>query len=81
MEVIMIQGKMIQGRDDLSQVYKIRKEVFVEEQGIDESLEFDDADQEAIHVLVYEGMDASKAVATGRIIYMSYWKDCCTKKI
>lgn len=74
----MIQGKLFSYGDDLSEIYKIRREVFIEEQAIPENLVFDDQDDEAIHVLVYEetsninsnGMESKKIpVATGRIVY------------
>lgn len=43
----------------------IRKEVFVKEQGVDESNEFDELDKEVPHLVIFE--DGSP-VATGRII-------------
>ena len=74
----MIQGKLLSYGDDLSEVYNIRKKVFVDEMGVSEDIEFDGMDNEAIHVLVYE--EASNTnnhesikekipVATGRIEY------------
>lgn len=75
----MIQGKLLSYGDDLNEVYNIRREVFVNEIGKTEETEFDDTDNEAIHVLVYEEvtrkegnglLDSKKvAVATGKIIY------------
>ncbi len=68
-----IQGKLIHPGEDLSECFKIRKEVFVEEQGIPEELEFDNLDKTAIHCLIFsteniEVMEQNKAVATGRLI-------------
>lgn len=74
---MLIQGKILSYGDDLSEAFQIRRNVFVEEQGIPEDLEFDDIDQEAMHVIVYEttpnrnakGQDDKNAVATGRIFF------------
>ena len=43
----------------------IRKEVFVKEQGVDESNEFDELDKEVPHLVIFEN---GSPVATGRII-------------
>ncbi len=52
---------------ELDQVYHdaltVRKAVFVQEQGIDEALEFDGTDAGAIHFVAYEG---GQPVATAR---------------
>lgn len=66
---MLIQGKLLSYDDDLSEVFAIRRKVFIEEQGIPEEIEFDDLDAEAMHVVVYENEDIKKAVATGRISY------------
>ncbi|MDF2611621.1 MAG: GCN5-related N-acetyltransferase [Lachnospiraceae bacterium] len=66
---MLIQGKMLSYGDDLSEVYAIRRKVFVEEQQIPEYVEFDEFDEEAMHVIVYEEAGSKKAVASGRIIY------------
>lgn len=75
----MIQGKLLSYGDDLSEAFAIRRKVFVEEMGIPEDKEFEEFEQEAIHVLVYEedmpekqngGVSSPKTiVATGRITY------------
>ncbi len=74
----MIQGKLFSYGDDLSEIYNIRRKVFIEELAVPEDIEFDDLDNEAIHVLVYEeasninSNDMTKKkipVATGRIVY------------
>lgn len=71
----MIQGKLLSYGSDLSEVFFIRKKVFVEEIGVSENVVFDDADNEAIHVLVYEEplkeksiISKENAIATGRIV-------------
>lgn len=71
---MLVQGKLLSYGDDLSEVYDIRKKVFQEEQGVAEEIEFDEFDQVAVHVLVYEDSEQKKAVATGRIVYQ---EDCC----
>lgn len=65
----MIQGKLLYSSDDLSEVFRIRKIVFVDEQGISEELERDDKDDQAIHAIVYCTEDSRIPVATGRIVY------------
>lgn len=73
----MIQGKILSNKDDLTQVFAIRRKVFVEEQGLSETEEFDQMDEYAIHVLVYEEEKNSNnkaktnrnAIAIGRMTY------------
>jgi predicted GNAT family N-acyltransferase len=60
----MITSAFIPGTEDLSEVFAIRKEVFVEEQSISEEEEFDEFDAQALHLIVY--VDEQPA-ATGRI--------------
>ena len=45
---------------------KVRTEVFVQEQQIPEALEWDEADQSAVHAVAYNGL--GQAVATGRLL-------------
>lgn len=62
----MVSTKWFDGaKDDLSDSYKIRRKVFIEEQKIDESLEFNGSDQNALTLVIYE---KDIPVATGRII-------------
>ncbi|WP_319508021.1 GNAT family N-acetyltransferase [uncultured Methanolobus sp.] len=61
---INMQLKWIKGSEDYSDAYKVRKTVFVLEQSIDESLELDEYEAIALHLVVYiDGIP----VATGRI--------------
>lgn len=62
----MIYADIVQGKDGLDKQYAIRKKVFIEEQGVDESIERDDYDLMCAHVIVYED---KKPVGTGRIIH------------
>ena len=71
---MLVQGKLLTYGDDLSEVFAIRRKVFVEEQKIPDSIEFDGYDSEAMHVIVYEEAGSKIAVATGRIIYNG--QDC-----
>lgn len=66
MEVSMIQGKYLFYNDDLSDAFKIREQVFQIEQNVDKEIEFDQLDDEAIHVVVYE---KDSPVATGRLLF------------
>ena len=65
---MLIQGKLLSGQDDLAEVYRIRRKVLIDEVKLPEQEVFDEFDNKAIHVLVYEGMEKEKAVATGRIM-------------
>jgi len=69
----MITSAFIPGTEDLEETFAIRREVFVEEQGIDEDEEFDEFDTQALHLIVY--VDEQPA-ATGRI-----WHDGSTFRI
>mgnify|MGYP002519478888 CR=1 FL=1 len=58
----MVEGKFFSGKDDLKEIFQIRKEVFVEELG--EETDRDEKDKISMHALAYaDGMP----VATGRI--------------
>lgn len=65
----MVQGKYLYYGDDLTDVYYIRRKVFIEEQGIPEENEFDENDQISVHALVYDNEDDNKPVATGRVYH------------
>jgi predicted GNAT family N-acyltransferase len=73
-----IQGKFKEANDDLTDVFEIRRKVFIEEQGVLEENEFDDYDKSAIFCVVYEpsqSLDNSEkeeliSVATGRLILL-----------
>lgn len=61
----MLSLKQITSAAELAQAQAIRRQVFVEEQGIPAELEYDGADPNAIHVLAYQ---EDRAVATGRLL-------------
>jgi len=61
----MITSKWFSGNDDLADAYFIRRSVFIEEQKIDEDIEYDGTDGDAEHLVLYE---KNQPVATGRLI-------------
>lgn len=61
----MIRLQQTTSTTELALAQQIRRQVFVEEQGIAAELEYDTADATAIHVLAYDG---ENAVATGRLV-------------
>ncbi|WP_407356641.1 GNAT family N-acetyltransferase [Methanolobus sp. WCC5] len=56
--------KWTAGYENFSDAYKVRKEVFVNEQKIDEELEIDEYDENALHLVIYKNL---KPIATGRL--------------
>jgi predicted GNAT family N-acyltransferase len=61
----MIHLKRVATAAELALAQQIRRQVFVEEQGIPAAVEYDTADATATHVLVYK---VNIAVATGRLL-------------
>lgn len=61
----MITTKWSNGESDLKDVHFIRREVFINEQGVSEEEEMDNTDAGAIHLVAYDG---ERPVATGRIL-------------
>ena len=53
-------------KDDLKDAHIIRREVFMEEQGVSEADELDGTDDACIHLVIYD--EGEKPVATGRIM-------------
>jgi predicted GNAT family N-acyltransferase len=47
--------RRIPGDDDLSDAFDVRRDVFIEEQGVSEADEWDGEDETAIHYVVYDG--------------------------
>ena len=64
----MIYTKWFFGDKNIWDAHFIRRKVFIEEQGINESDEMDGTDPSCIHVVVYMG--AGEPVATGRIMVL-----------
>lgn len=66
----MIQGKLLSYDDDLSEVYSIRKKVFIDELGMKEDYIQSESDNNALHVIIYEeAEDKRYVVATGSLYY------------
>jgi predicted GNAT family N-acyltransferase len=63
--MMMIHRKVVSTAVELALAQQIRRQVFVEEQGIPAELEYDAADGTATHVLVYK---VAVPIATGRLL-------------
>jgi predicted GNAT family N-acyltransferase len=61
-----IEVKIIQDAHQLDAAMEIRKKVFQEEQGIDQSLDFDGKDEHSDHFVAYK---EKTAIGTGRLRY------------
>jgi N-acetylglutamate synthase-like GNAT family acetyltransferase len=62
----MIQGKLLTYGEDITEVINIRKTVFGQ---LDVTGTCELKEEQAIHVLVYESKDETKAIAAGSIYY------------
>lgn len=60
----MIASAFIAGNKDISDAFSIREEVFIGEQNCPRQEEFDEFDEQAIHLIIYVD---EKPAATGRI--------------
>ena len=58
--------KLVESRKELEEAFKVRKEVFVEEQGISEDIELDSNDSEAMHIVVKDG---KSVIGTARVLF------------
>ena len=56
--------RRVDGEESLAGAHAVRRRVFIEEQGVPEAVEMDDADAEAIHYVLSDGDDP---VATARL--------------
>ncbi|NBI28765.1 GNAT family N-acetyltransferase [Chengkuizengella marina] len=56
--------KVVENDQELQDAYKVRMDVFVEEQKVPPEIEIDEFEQESTHVVIYE---KGKPIATGRI--------------
>ena len=54
-------------QEALKEAYFIRKQVFIEEQGVPENMELDEFDPTAKHALAYQG---ALCVGTGRLVHL-----------
>ena len=60
--------KLVSGDRELKDAFKIRREVFVEEQGISEGLVFNGHDREALHMVVKDGQTV---IGTARVLLLA----------
>jgi len=60
--------KIVVSDRELEGAFEVRKQVFVEEQGIPEDLELDELDMEAMHVVVKDG---ERIVGTARVLFLA----------
>ena len=59
--------KLISSDSELQSAFEVRRQVFIEEQGISEDLELDGYDQEALHMVVKEG---ERVIGTARVHFL-----------
>ena len=64
----MIAGKYYRGMEKFEDIRKIRKQVFGEELGYSDELNFDGLDEEALHAVVYLDAEYTQPAAVGRLI-------------
>ena len=60
--------KLVSSDRELKAAFEVRRQVFVEEQGISEDVEFDGHDGRALHVVVKDG---EKIIGTARALFLS----------
>ena len=60
--------KLVAGDRELEGAFEIRRQVFVEEQGISEDLVFDGHDEEALHMVVKDG---ERVIGTARVLFLA----------
>jgi len=60
--------KLIASDRELKDAFEVRRQVFIEEQGISEDLVFDDHDGEALHMVVKDG---ERIIGTARVLFLA----------
>lgn len=60
--------KLVANDEELRAAFAVRTQVFVEEQGVPEDLEWDGNDSEALHMVVKEG---DKVIGTARVLFLA----------
>ncbi|THE62708.1 GNAT family N-acetyltransferase [Salinadaptatus halalkaliphilus] len=53
----MVEIRVADDADDRDDAFAVRRTVFVDEQGVDEDLEYDDHEDEAVHFVAYDGAE------------------------
>ena len=59
--------KLVENDNELEGAFEVRRQVFTEEQGISENLEFDGYDGEAMHMVVKDGR---RVIGTARVQFL-----------
>jgi len=60
--------KLVENESELKGAFRVRRQVFVEEQKIPEELEFDRLDGEALHMVVKDG---ERVIGTARALFLA----------
>jgi len=60
--------KLVTGDDELQEAFKVRRQVFVREQGISEDLVFDGHDRESLHIVVKDG---ERVIGSARVKFLA----------
>ena len=60
--------ELVTGDGELEGAFEVRRRVFVEEQGIPSSEEFDGRDGEALHIVVKDG---ERVIGTARVLFLA----------
>ncbi len=60
--------KLVASDKELQDAFEVRRQVFVEEQGIPEDLEYDDDDHKAMHIVVKDG---ERVIGTARVQFLA----------
>ena len=60
--------KLVTSDDELPEVFELRRQVFVREQGISEDLVFDGHDKEALHLVVKDG---ERVIGSARVQFLA----------
>lgn len=66
MDMVKLSYKLVTNDRELEAAFEVRKQVFVEEQGISEDLELDSHDREALHIVVKDG---ERVIGTARVLF------------
>ena len=62
-----ISYRLVGSEGELQEAFEVRRRVFVDEQGIDEKLEWDGRDGEALHMVVKDG---ERVIGTARVLFL-----------
>ena len=60
--------KLVTSDSELEGAFAVRRQVFVEEQGIPEDVELDEHDTEALHMVVKDG---ERVIGTARVLFLA----------